>query len=61
MLGLLAQLPVAGLAVQERSRAATPFDIRVESRSLEVNGKAAKVFGLTVDGKLGRFAHALRL
>jgi FtsP/CotA-like multicopper oxidase with cupredoxin domain len=51
-LGLMAHLPLLGMGIGAAG-AATGFDIRVESRSLEVNGRAAKVYGLTVDGKPG--------
>jgi FtsP/CotA-like multicopper oxidase with cupredoxin domain len=43
------------LAANSPARAAspTPFQIDVTSRVLDVNGKAAKVFGMTVNGKPG--------
>lgn len=49
--GLLAQ-GAAALAVAgaPRAMAQTPFDIVVQSRVLEVNGRAAKVFGLSANG-----------
>ena len=58
---LLAHVPLCGLALARASRGAatSALTFEVETRGLDVNGKAAKVFGLTVDGKLGGFAHAV--
>jgi FtsP/CotA-like multicopper oxidase with cupredoxin domain len=41
------------LTAHSKAATTTPHDILATSRILEVNGKAAKVLGLTVNGKLG--------
>jgi FtsP/CotA-like multicopper oxidase with cupredoxin domain len=54
VLGLSASMVAVGYATGfARAAAPTPFEIELQSRVLEVNGKAAKVFGIAVNGKSG--------
>jgi FtsP/CotA-like multicopper oxidase with cupredoxin domain len=53
MLTLLGGSAAATLPTALARAARLPFDIAVENRVLDVDGRAAKVFGLKVDGKWG--------
>ena len=52
LLGMTAGIPLLG-SLGTHASAFAPHDIRIESRVLEVNGRAAKVFGLMVNGRPG--------
>ncbi len=53
VLGGLAALAAPTFLAGRVAQAAGAADISIESRILEVNGKAAKVYGLLVDGRTG--------
>lgn len=48
-IGMLGRVPSANAEGENQPT----FDIQLQSRILDVNGKAAKVFGISVDGKAG--------